>query len=196
MNRKARVMSRVSTVALTFALVVGCGKKPSPDSQSSTEDPKIAEAKKSSRDNLIHIGGAVISCCHPKGLSAGFFGPDGKKPGFRRRCGHSSMLEGRDSLQRVQARPAVGQRTQQETHRKDAQGVRLRPGKEPTEGLTYYRAFVGNETAMPAPNPGKPGEMALGLRWPDGLADGLSNTVLIGEAANPVVWTKPDEARM
>jgi prepilin-type processing-associated H-X9-DG protein len=50
-------------------------------------------------------------------------------------------------------------------------------------GETYYRALVGNGAAF---------ETIRGTRFAD-FTDGLSNTLLVVEAAEGVPWTKPDE---
>ncbi len=50
------------------------------------------------------------------------------------------------------------------------------------QGLTYYRAIVGPDTAF-APR----------TRYPAGISDGTSQTIMIVEAEDPVPWTKPDE---
>lgn len=56
-------------------------------------------------------------------------------------------------------------------------------------GMTHYRSFA----------PAKKGETKCifpafpGEKWSiTGITDGLSNTIMIAEAADPVVWTKPD----
>jgi hypothetical protein len=56
--------------------------------------------------------------------------------------------------------------------------------QENAQGLTYYRVFVGDHTPFP---PGKVSSI------PGSFPDGLANTILIIEAADPVPWTKPDE---
>ena len=48
---------------------------------------------------------------------------------------------------------------------------------------THYRAFVGNGAAF---------DPIKGTRFPE-FTDGLSNTVLVATAADPVPWTKPDD---
>ena len=65
------------------------------------------------------------------------------------------------------------------------------PGKEPGDGFTFYRSFIGPETGFPTQS-GQPGKPALGLKL-SGFADGTSNTGLVVEAGDPVTWTKPDE---
>jgi hypothetical protein len=58
------------------------------------------------------------------------------------------------------------------------------PGKsKPGDTTTYYRVFVGN---------------GAGFDWVTGskittIADGTSNTIMCVTAAEPVIWTKPDE---
>jgi hypothetical protein len=66
-------------------------------------------------------------------------------------------------------------------------------GAEVANGLTYYRAFSGPGTVIPpAPPNGKAGQPVPGIRI-TAITDGTSNTFLVAEAADPVVWTKPDE---
>ncbi len=57
----------------------------------------------------------------------------------------------------------------------------------PGPGMTHYRVFVGPGTVFEA----KP-DREHGIRFAE-MADGPANTLLLAEAAEPVVWTKPDE---
>jgi hypothetical protein len=79
------------------------------------------------------------------------------------------------------------------------------PGKPAPPGHTYLRAFVGESAIIPAPpvppkgapapppNPGlQPGFPARGRQMAT-IPDGTSGTLVAAEAAEPVVWTKPDE---
>jgi hypothetical protein len=80
----------------------------------------------------------------------------------------------------------------------------LQPGRENDgSGMTHYQVFVGPGTifddstlpkkpqlAFGGPNFARPPER--GLRIAD-ITDGMSNTILIAEGANPVPWTKPDD---
>ncbi len=62
------------------------------------------------------------------------------------------------------------------------------PGiKTPEPGMTHYRVFVGPGTAF-EPRPDREHGFALAE-----IADGTANTLLIAEAAEPVIWTKPDD---
>jgi hypothetical protein len=50
------------------------------------------------------------------------------------------------------------------------------------KGETFYLSFAGKHGFL------KPGGMQLAA-----IADGTSNTLMVAEAAKPVVWTKPDD---
>jgi len=55
------------------------------------------------------------------------------------------------------------------------------PGGQAAMGQTHYRIFTG------------PKALKSGMRIPASFPDGTSNTILVVEAAEPVIWTKPDE---
>ncbi len=57
-------------------------------------------------------------------------------------------------------------------------------GKTRDRSATYYQVFVGPHAAF---------EKHEFMRFPVSFPDGLSNTLLIVEAANPVPWTKPED---
>lgn len=65
------------------------------------------------------------------------------------------------------------------------------PGGFGPSGYTYYRAFTGPGTMMP-PGPGRAGQPLPGMRF-TGVTDGMSNTMMVAEAAESVIWTKPEE---
>jgi hypothetical protein len=56
--------------------------------------------------------------------------------------------------------------------------------EENARGRTYFRVFTGERTLFPQ------GRL---LRFPAGIPDGTSNTLLIVEAAEPIEWTRPEE---
>jgi hypothetical protein len=65
--------------------------------------------------------------------------------------------------------------------------------KTNTNGYTFYRGFTGPNTWLPPQQqPGRPGQALLGVTFGQ-IPDGLSNTLLVAEAYDPVIWTKPDE---
>ena len=65
--------------------------------------------------------------------------------------------------------------------------VYLAPNAPPTRepGLTYYQVFVGG--GAPWERGPKPPSI------PRTFVDGTSNTIMIAEAGDPVVWSKPDD---
>lgn len=65
-------------------------------------------------------------------------------------------------------------------------------GNTGTTGYTYYRAFVGRDCALTVPPRGTAGQPMIGGRLA-AIPDGTSNTAIVAEAADPVIWTKPDE---
>src|SRR5262245_25846966 len=50
-------------------------------------------------------------------------------------------------------------------------------------GMTFYLSFTGKNAVL------KPGQKATLA----GITDGTSNTLMVAEAAKPVIWTKPDD---
>jgi hypothetical protein len=59
-------------------------------------------------------------------------------------------------------------------------------------GQTHYRVFTGPETPFPDPEPPFPPGFSPVVS-PGNFNHGMSNTILIAEAAEAVPWTKPDE---
>jgi hypothetical protein len=62
--------------------------------------------------------------------------------------------------------------------------VYMTPRAPAEPGMTYYKVFVGGGAAFTA------GREA---RFPASFPDGMSNTILVAEGGDPVVWTKPDD---
>jgi hypothetical protein len=63
------------------------------------------------------------------------------------------------------------------------------PGTSPKPGHTHYQVFVGPGTAFEPRPADEDGFDSLDFI----LADGLSSTIFVAEAAEPVIWTKPDD---
>jgi prepilin-type processing-associated H-X9-DG protein len=63
-----------------------------------------------------------------------------------------------------------------------------------THGYTFYRGFSGPNTWLP-PVKGTPGQPLSGLNLPQ-FTDGVLNTIIVAEAYDPVIWTKPDELEL
>jgi hypothetical protein len=67
------------------------------------------------------------------------------------------------------------------------------PPRTPTGGFTFYRGFTGPNTWLPPQQQlGQPGRALLGVKLFT-IPDGTSNTILVAEAYDPVIWTKPEE---
>jgi Protein of unknown function (DUF1559) len=67
------------------------------------------------------------------------------------------------------------------------------PPRVSTNGYTYYRSFTGEGAIMPPPTQrAQPGQPFRGLKL-FAILDGTSNTFMLAEAAEPVIWTKPEE---
>lgn len=69
------------------------------------------------------------------------------------------------------------------------------PGKEAPFGLTYLRAIRGPRAflfvqSLDGRHPGHP---LRGRKIPGEFPDGTENTLAVAEAAEPVIWTKPDD---
>lgn len=67
------------------------------------------------------------------------------------------------------------------------------PPRAQTNGYTFLRGFSGPHTWLPpARGPVKPGQPLAGVGLTQ-FPDGASNTIVVAEAYDPVIWTKPDE---
>lgn len=72
-----------------------------------------------------------------------------------------------------------------------------RPGRPANSGETFYRCFVGPKTLYPNTKPAKNDKgFAIFSKYRyDNIPDGTSNTIFVAEAADPVVWPKPNELK-
>ncbi len=66
------------------------------------------------------------------------------------------------------------------------------PPRTDTNGYTFYRGFSGPGTWLPPQTGTRPGQPIKGVTIVQ-ITDGTSNTLLVAEAADAVIWTKPDE---
>jgi hypothetical protein len=63
----------------------------------------------------------------------------------------------------------------------------------PAQGYTFYRGFTGPNTWLPPQTqPGQPGKPLFGIK-PLAITDGMSNTILVAEAVESVIWTRPED---
>ena len=67
------------------------------------------------------------------------------------------------------------------------------PPNTSTNGYTFARGFTGMNTWLPPQQgAGTPGQPLYGIKLSQ-FSDGTSNTFLVADAGNAVIWTKPDE---
>ncbi|MBI3821795.1 MAG: TIGR03067 domain-containing protein [Planctomycetes bacterium] len=71
--------------------------------------------------------------------------------------------------------------------------VYMVPGIDAKEGMTHYRTLVGPGTLL---EPIKSGFSPIGLTTKyklNTVPDGTANVIMVAEAAEPTIWTKPDD---
>jgi hypothetical protein len=66
------------------------------------------------------------------------------------------------------------------------------PPRTDTYGYTFYRGFSGPGTWLPPQFGAQPGVALKGASFAQ-FTDGTVNTIIVAEAAEAVIWTKPDE---
>src|SRR5206468_7172180 len=64
------------------------------------------------------------------------------------------------------------------------------PGADAKPGMTHYRTLVGPDTMLEPINVNG----MLATRYKIGnIPDGTSNTIMVVEARDPTIWTRPDD---
>lgn len=208
MNNRTCVCAVVGFAVIS--VVLGCKKKPeastapnpTPSMPTPTpngtplapsNDKKGAEGMKTSRDNMRKIATAMVEDRSPNdAIHAGIYAADGRKVGLSWRVAILPGLK-EDALYKEFKLDEPWDSEHNKKLIAKMPKIFAASGKDSTEGKTYYRSFVGKDTVMPPPPPGKAGQPVPGIAWPLGIPDGTSNTVLFVEAAEPVIWTKPEE---
>ena len=147
-----------------------------------------------SENNLKQIGLAIHNHNDSFGfLPVGIYGPDGKSIGLSWRVAILPFLEEEQLHKQFKLNEPWDSEHNKALISRMPKMYAAPTGKGEA-GQTFYRAFAGKGTWLPEPGPGTPGTSARGLRFSD-IKDGTSNTVFVAEAAEPVIWTKPDELR-
>jgi hypothetical protein len=186
---------RVCLVAfLIGAALAGCKSSSTSggDGSGGDNDPKVAQAKRISVNNLIQIGLAL----HNYNSAVGMFpqagpAPDAKTKGgpmfpmpFGWRVEILPYLEQNNLYQLIvsdyQKNP---QAPLSDLVTKTAIKVFQTPYGNDAATDTHYRVFVGNGAAF---------EFGRGIRITE-ISDGTSNTILVVEAAEPVSWSSVNE---
>jgi prepilin-type processing-associated H-X9-DG protein len=196
------VLTRFRKPALTAALLAGLLALPACKKKDDGPDPtglglrsSDTRALRLGQNYLKQIGLAFHNFHDSTGqLPAGFYGPDGKV-GLSWRVAILPYIE-HDNLFR---QFKLNEPWDSEHNKKlipQMPKIYGPPDNEiDTNGHTYLRAFAGNGALMPLPGPefkGQAGQMVRGPRIFD-ITDGTSNTLMVVEAGEAVVWTKPDE---
>jgi len=134
----------------------------------------------------FHISAAAAGDTFPAGIG----GPDGQ-PGLSWRVQILPYIDQNALYQEFKLDEAWDSEHNRKLIKKMPKLFAPPKGAAVAEGLTYYRTFSGSGTLMPLVK-GKPGLAIPGTKIP-AITDGTSNTLLVVEAADPVIWTKPEE---
>jgi hypothetical protein len=142
-------------------------------------------------DNMKRIGLAFHNYHDATGSLPNAIADTGGKPGLSWRVAILPYLEQQNLYQQFKLNESWDSE-----HNKKLIAMMPRVYAAPvgaTDGQTYYRSFTGQGAIMPPPAGNwKPGQPFRGLPLSN-ITDGTSNTLMVVEAAEPVIWTKPDE---
>lgn len=160
--------------------------------QFAADAPQVAAARRASENNLKQIMLAMHN--HHDAYNffpAGVYDASGARPGLSWRVALLPFLEQDGLYKQFKLDEPWDGPTNKKLIPKMPKVFAV-PGAKVADGLTYYRAVVGKDAGLTPPPAGKAGMPAPGGRLA-GVTDGLSNTAFVVEAADPVVWTKPDD---
>ncbi|MFY7951467.1 MAG: DUF1559 domain-containing protein, partial [Armatimonadaceae bacterium] len=197
-------MTRVPKFILlvVFAAFVGCGPKPpaAPNDPAPVVAPPGQVADAAARDTAIANLTAIGEALHAYENAMGTFPPasattDGKGLSWRVQILPQFGKEGEDLYAKF--RPLEPWDSPNNKALIDQMpAVYASPGKPAEKGQTYLRGFIGSTAFFDANPPAMPvvGEIttARGRRDTD-IVDARGDTLAVAEAAEPVIWTKPDE---
>ncbi|MBA4064591.1 MAG: hypothetical protein C0501_12935 [Isosphaera sp.] len=195
----SRPAAVIGLVAALLLLLPACGRRdalpdepiapPEPSASPEVSQKKLKEIA-AALDGYIQVG---------NGLPAGLLGPDAKAPGLSWRVQLLRVLGHRELYDAFEmTEPWDSPHNRKLIDRMPA--VYARPDGKGPPGYTHYRGLVGPQGALeprgrhPAdpPRP-EPGHALYSLPLPAGAPDGTSHTLLVVEAEEAVVWTRPDE---
>lgn len=210
------VWNRAALVLAALVLAAGCGKKdddtgggdgPSGGGPSSdipapprASGPltlgwgrlELADARKTTSNNLKHIAIAFhnahdVNQYFPVGITDA----SGKKLGLSWRVAILPHIE-QGALYKQFKLDEPWDSDHNKTLIRKMPAIYAAPGSTASRGYTYYRGFGGSGALAFMPSQGKGGTLARGPRFPD-FTDGMSNTILVAELAEPTIWTRPDD---
>ena len=184
---------RVALAATLAGLLAlpACKKKEDGPPGPGLDLPADKELIRQSADNLKQIARAIDNgfACAVHGI----YGPDGKTLGLSWRVAILPYI-GEEVLYKQFKLDEPWDSPHNKTLIPQMPKVYAPPGKGGAGGQTYYCAFEGKDAFLrPITSPRKPGTPALGLHLHGGVTDGTSNTLMVVEAGEAVVWTKPQD---
>ena len=161
--------------------------------QFAADSPLAGAARQASQNNLKQILLAMHSHHDAYGfLPSGVYDASGQKPGLSWRVAILPFIEQDVLYKQFKLDEPWDSEHNKKLIGKMPKAFAVR-GATVADGLTYYRAVVGPDAALTVPK----GAGRAGMPVPGGkivgITDGTSNTALVVEAADPVIWTKPDE---
>ena len=208
-----RLLCAFTLLGIWFA--AGCGKKPDPEvvvapDQKLEPKPGPTQATPADKDEAVkrlhRIGVAMHNAESAyQFLPAGVVGPKGEL-GLSWRVAILPFL-GKEEAELYQQFKSNEPWDSEHNKKLIAKMPKVfeSPGKSAGEGKTYLRSFAGPLSIIPVPLPAPKG-VTPPSRWAHrpagavapgysvvGITDGTSNTLLVAEAVEPVVWTKPEE---
>jgi hypothetical protein len=145
-----------------------------------------------SRRNLMQIGLGLHNLHDANGyLSVGYCGPDRKSVGLSWRVAILPYIEEAPLYKQFKLdEPWDSEHNKKLIAKMPA--IYAPPGDRGQPGHTYYRAFTGKDAVFTTQFPATPGQLVRGRSLAH-ITDGTTNTVMVAEAAEAVIWTKPDE---
>lgn len=163
------------------------GGSPDPNKPDDKGRLSVEEAKRASANNLHHLGLAMHNYHDSNGTlpSAGPL-PGGKPQPDAWREPHSwrvALLPHLEQMNLFFSIPKGGQGELPESLKQAEVAVFKTPHAQAKPTETHYRVFVGNGAAF---------DYGKGARFAD-FTDGLLNTILVVEAADPVSWTAAED---
>jgi len=172
----------VATVLLGLVLALPAVPAPGPKKDDKPEPPTPAQLKKAT-NNLKQIGLAFHNYHDTFGfLPTNLKTKDGK-PGLSWRVAILPFIEEDNLYKQLKLdEPWDSEHNKKLLERMPKLYAPVRGKADP--GMTYYQTFAGKRT-MFDPNGGQ-----VGLA---DVTDGLSNTLMVVEAAKPVHWARPDD---
>ncbi len=154
-------------------------------------DPRTAAARMTAQNNMKFIALGLHNFHDTyQGLPAGYADKTGK-PGLSWRVAILPFIE-HDNLFR---QFKLDEPWDSENNKKLIQYMpkTFAPPSTDTNGYTFTRGFTGPNTWLPPQTAaGRPGQPLLGAKLFN-FVDGTSNTILVADAGDAVIWTKPDE---